>query len=165
MTTIGVLVGNPKRASRTYQAATLLAEMLTGQPPEFRIDVTEFGPALLDPKNDQIERSVAQVCRTDVLIVASPTYKGTYSGLLKLYLDRIPADGLRGVVAVPVMVAAAPEHALAADLLLKPVLVQLGATCPLPGLFVPESDYARLSTVETWLGHARQTISVYTADG
>jgi FMN reductase len=164
VTTIGVLVGNPKPLSRTYEAANLLAEMLTGQPPGFRIDLAQFGPALLEPENDQIERSLAQICGSDILIVASPTYKGTYSGLLKVYLDRIPAEGLRGIVAAPVMLAAAPEHALAADLLLKPVLVQLGAICPVPGLFVPESDYARLSTIETWLGHARRTISLYAAD-
>jgi FMN reductase len=29
------------------------------------------------------------------------------------------------------------KHALAADLLLKPVLVELGATCPTRGLFLP----------------------------
>jgi FMN reductase len=38
-----------------------------------------------------------------VLIVASPTYKGAYAGLLKLFLHRIVAGALRGVAAVPLM--------------------------------------------------------------
>ena len=35
---------------------------------------------------------VARVGEADLVVVASPTYKGTYTGLLKLFLDRF-ADG------------------------------------------------------------------------
>jgi FMN reductase len=41
----------------------------------------------------------------DLLIVASPIYKATYTGVLKVLLDRIPMEGLAGRVAIPVMVA------------------------------------------------------------
>jgi FMN reductase len=40
---------------------------------------------------------VAAVSAAELVVVASPTYKGTYSGLLKLFLDRFVADALRGV--------------------------------------------------------------------
>jgi FMN reductase len=98
---------------------------------------------------------VAAVQASDLSVVASPTYKATYTGLLKLFLDRIPGGALAGVTAVPLMLGGHWRHALAADLLLKPVLVELGATCPTRGLFLPESEYAGGETLDSWLELAR----------
>ena len=41
-------------------------------------------------------------------MLASPTFKATYTGVLKLFLDKVPTDGLAGVAAVPVMMGADP---------------------------------------------------------
>ena len=65
-------------------------------------------------------------------MVASPTYKATYTGLLKLFLDRFATDGLRGV-AVPLMLGAGPGHALAPELTLRPVLTEIGGLVPAGG--------------------------------
>ena len=70
---------------------------------------------------------VAEVGAADLVVVASPTYKATYTGLLKLFLDRFSTDGLRGV-AVPLMLGAGPAHALAPELSLRPVLAEIGGT-------------------------------------
>ena len=80
-------------------------------------------------------------------MVASPTYKATYTGLLKLFLDQIGADELAGVVTVPVMVGAGAAHALAVETHLRPVLVELGATMPTRGLYLQEADLAELTPV------------------
>jgi FMN reductase len=50
----------------------------------------------------------------DVLVVASPTYKATYSGLLKAFLDRLATGSLAGKTAVPVLLGGAPNHQLEA---------------------------------------------------
>ena len=42
--------------------------------------------------------------------------------------------------------------------LLKPVLVELGATCPTRGLFLLESEYAGGETLDTWLETARPQV-------
>jgi FMN reductase len=39
------------------------------------------------------------------------------------------------------MLGAGPAHAMAPDLLLKPVLAELGAACPAPGLYLLDSTY------------------------
>ena len=67
---------------------------------------------------------------------------------------RVP-DGLAGVVAVPMMLGAGPGHALAPELLLKPVLVELGATCPTKGLYLLDTTYDDPATYEPWLSVAR----------
>jgi FMN reductase len=154
-----VVVGNPKPRSRTYQAAHLLAEKLAGRPADLSVDLTDLGAALLDWSDPGVAGLVAAVQASDLAVVASPTYKATYTGLLKLFLDRIPGGGLAGVTAVPLMLGGHWRHALAADLLLKPVLVELGATCPTRGLFLPESEYAGGETLDSWLELARPQLA------
>jgi FMN reductase len=154
-----VVVGNPKPRSRTYQAAHLLAEKLAGRPADLSVDLTDLGAALLDWSDPGVAGLVAAVQASDLAVVASPTYKATYTGLLKLFLDRIPGGALAGVTAVPLMLGGHWKHALAADLLLKPVLVELGATCPTRGLFLPESEYAGGETLDSWLELARPQLA------
>src|SRR3984957_1233511 len=156
---LAVVVGNPKPRSRTYQAAHLVAERLTGQAPDVSIDLTELGAALLDWSHPEVAALVSAVQASELAIIASPTYKATYTGLLKLFLDRFPGGSLAGVTAVPLMLGGHWKHALAADLLLKPVLVELGATCPTAGLFLLDSEYAAGETLENWLERARPQVS------
>jgi FMN reductase len=157
--TIAVVVGNPKPLSRTYQAAHLVATELAGREPDLSIDLTDLGGALLDWSDAAAGDLVAKVQACELAVFASPTYKASYTGLLKLFLDRIAGGALAGVTAVPLMLGGHWRHALAADLLLKPVLVELGATCPTRGLFLLESEYAGGETLDEWLGAARPQVA------
>jgi FMN reductase len=156
---VTVVVGNPKARSRTYEAAHIVAERLSGHRPELSIDLTELGAALLDWSDAKVAELVAAVQASTLLVVASPTYKATYTGLLKLFLDRISGGALAGVTAVPVMLGGHWKHALAPDLLLKPVLVELGATCPTRGLFLLETEYASGQALDDWLKLARPQVA------
>ncbi|WP_040796298.1 NADPH-dependent FMN reductase [Nocardia higoensis] len=137
-----VVAGNPKPASRTLDAATLVASAITGSPPDAVVDVITLGAGLLGWGDEGVAEAVRIVREADLVIVASPTFKATYTGVLKLFLDQFPTgDGLRDVVVVPLMLGAGPAHAMAPDLLLKPVLVELGAITPAPGLYLGDSTY------------------------
>jgi FMN reductase len=156
---VAVVVGNPKPRSRTFAAAHLVARQLTGSEADLSIDLVDLGPALLDWTDTGVAELVAAVQASDLVIVASPTYKATYTGLLKLFLDRFPGGSLAGVTAVPVMLGGHWKHALAADMLLKPVLVELGATCPTPGLFLLETEFDGGQVLEGWLEHAAPQVA------
>jgi FMN reductase len=158
-----VVVGNPKPQSRTFAAAKLVAEKLTGQAADLEIDLVDFGAALLDWSSPEVAEVVAAVQKVDLIIFASPTYKATYTGLLKLFLDRIGGGALAGVTAVPLMLGGDWRHSLAPDAFLKPVLVELGATCPTRGLFLIDSEYADSPALNTWLEAARPQIAATTA--
>lgn len=153
-----VVVGNPKPASRTLSAATHVARELTGAAPDLVVDLATLGASLLDWNSAAVADLVEQVGDADLVIVASPTYKGTYTGLLKVFLDRFAGGtGLRGL-AVPLLLGAGPAHALAPELSLRPVLTELGATVPGRGLFVLDSQYADPSTYEVWLEATRPVV-------
>lgn len=138
-----VVAGNPKPGSRTLDAASTLAQALTGSEPDVVVDVIALGSGLLGWGDDAVKAAVESVSSSDLVVVASPTFKATYTGVLKLFLDQFAGgDGLRNVVAVPVMLGAGPGHAMAPDVFLKPVLVELGATVPAPGLYLIDSTYS-----------------------
>jgi len=90
---VAVVVGNPKRRSRTYEAALLVAERLSGAAPQVAVDVVDLGPGLLDWEDQSTKDAVAAVQGVDLLVVASPTYKASYTGLLKLFLESFQSTG------------------------------------------------------------------------
>ena len=98
----------------------------------------------------------ATVLRADGLVVASPTYKAAYTGLLKLFLDQFDKDELGGVPTVAMMTGGSAAHALAVEVHLRPVLVEIGASLPAAALYFagPEVDDPA-PVIETWLATAR----------
>ncbi|KOX12068.1 hypothetical protein ADK67_47605 [Saccharothrix sp. NRRL B-16348] len=146
---IGVLVGNPRPASRTLNAALALREAvrhaLSAQgvavaPGGPLVDAADLAPSVFEPGSTAVREALDRLSTADVLVVASPTYKATYTGLLKAILDQAPGGWLRGKAAVPLLVAAADKHALAVELHLKPLLAELGASVPGRGVFVNEES-------------------------
>jgi FMN reductase len=152
---VAVVCGNPKPKSRTLEAALFIAQRLSDHPPEVVYDLVDIGSHLLGWGDPVATEAVQQVSACDVGVFASPTYKGTYTGLLKLFLDQVPTDGLNGLVAFPVMLGAAMGHAMAPDVFLKPVLVELGAACPARGLYLLETDYMSEAIITPWVARAK----------
>jgi FMN reductase len=156
---IVTVVGNPKAGSRTLEVALDVSRQLAAwiessgtSVQASSIDLAELAPVMFDWESAPAAEAVQRATGADILIVASPTYKATYTGLLKAFLDRFPPNALEGTVAIPVMVAAAPVHALAVETYLRPLLIELGASCPTRGLFVLESKLPELESVVTeWL--------------
>lgn len=153
---IVTVVGNPREGSRTHAVAVAAAEAIgtrIGLPgPHEVVDLSALGPHLLSPgASPGVEVAREVVLEARVLVVASPTYKGTYTGLLKSFLDRLPPAGLAGKVALPLLVMGDPKHALAVEVHLRPLLVELGATVPTPGLAFLEAQLPHLEEVlTTW---------------
>jgi FMN reductase len=140
---IVTVVGNPRPGSRTHDLAATLASELAGVLAEATVsdvDLAVLGSQVLDPADEAAASAVKEVLGADVLVVASPTYKATYSGLLKAFLDRLGTGSLAGKRAVPVLLGGAPNHQLAVDVHFTPLLLELGASVPVRGLFVLEAD-------------------------
>lgn len=138
-----VVVGNPRPASRTAAVACALGRRLAGDGDVLAIELADLAGELFDPASPAVADAVALVRGAAALVVASPTYKATYTGLLKAFLDRFAADALLGIPTVPLMVAGAPQHALAVETSLRPVLVEIGASMPTRGVFVLDADLAK----------------------
>jgi len=56
--------------------------------PDLSLDLVDFGAALLDWADQQVAQTITAVQASDLLIVASPTYKATYKALPRVVLRR-----------------------------------------------------------------------------
>ncbi|WP_370248844.1 NAD(P)H-dependent oxidoreductase [Nocardioides sp.] len=161
-----VVVGNPFGGGRTLAAARRLLSELTGRDEaDLVIDLSTVGAGLLDWQDADVAALVREVAAADLVIVASPTYKATYSGLLKLFLDRFApghGSGLTGL-AVPLMLGGAPAHALAVEVHLRPLLAEIGALVPTAGLFLLDADHDAASAYEPWLARHRDVVTTLLA--
>jgi FMN reductase len=161
--TILGIVGNPRPESRTHHLCRTLAQALADAVPDGaatdEVDLAVLGPRTLDPDDAQAVAAVERVLAADVLVLASPTYKATYSGLLKGFLDRIGTGALAGVPAVPIMLGGGPGHRLAIDVHFTPLLLELGATTPVRGLFVLEAETEEFpARAQDWVAEHRTAL-------
>jgi FMN reductase len=63
----------------------------------------------------EVEGAVESASRASILVLASPVYRATVSGVLKAFLDRFATGALAGTAVVLVATAAIPEHYLSLD--------------------------------------------------
>lgn len=153
-----VIVGNPRPGSRTRRLAEEVARQvgaLTGEEPAGEpavIDLADHAGELLDWSSPSIGALVEQAAAADALVVASPTFKGTYTGLLKAFLDRFASGQLAARPAIAVMTGGNAGHALAVEHALRPLLTEIGASTPAAGLYVTEPELEDPSVpVKAWL--------------
>lgn len=165
-----VLVGNPKPGSRTLTVARAAGDAIT-QAGRLAggydlVDLSVLARRLLLPEpSAAVDDATDLVLAADLLLVASPTFKGSYTGLLKVFLDRLPYRGLEGKAALPLLVMASPQHALAVEVHLRPLLAELGAAVPAPGLAVLESELGGLGSVlAPWAQRAARALGQVPAD-
>jgi FMN reductase len=151
-----VVCGNPKAKSRTLGVAEEVARQAAAAAGRTDVnthitDLADLGGQLFDWSSEAVKAEIAALSGAHLAVVASPTYKATYTGLLKSYLDWFGQTGLATVVAIPVMVGGAAVHALAPEVFLRPLLVEIGAIVPTRGLFILDGELDQLTTtVASW---------------
>jgi FMN reductase len=139
MSRVVVVSGNPRAGSRTSTLAVAVGETLADAPAV--IEAGSLGPGLLTAGDEATAAAIKEILEAETLVVATPTYKGSYTGVLKVLLDLLPARALAGKRAIPVVTAGVAAQAAAAEALLRQLLTELGAEVA-PGLPVVEADLA-----------------------
>ncbi|MCM3175105.1 NADPH-dependent FMN reductase [Paenibacillus sp. MER 99-2] len=148
MSHVVIIAGSPSKRSRL----TGLIDYSVSQLSEAGVTVEVIHVADL-PAEDLVQArfdstfirdALAVVEAADAVIVATPVYKAAYSGVLKLFLDLIPQEGLRGKVSLPLVIGGSIAHLLAIDYALKPVLTALGGRHILGGVYAVDQGIERL---------------------
>jgi FMN reductase len=156
MSEVIALVGNPRAGSRTLALAEATAAKIAGAVPGLThaapVELGDLAPQLFGFGDPDVEAAKARVREAGVLVVATPTFKATYSGVLKAFCDHINAGELERVTAIPLMIGGNANHTLAPDVSLRPLLTELGARLPTKSLYVLESDLPRTDEIlDAWL--------------
>lgn len=146
---ISIVVGNPKPQSRTLHVAQTLVDKLfdtTAHDVEV-IDLAGHTDEIFAWPSGKMDRLNAQVASSDVAVFASPTYKASYTGLLKAFLDRYGANGLAGVTSIPVLTGADLAHSMGPTVNLAPLLTELGAIVPGRGFYFVVENMDRVGEI------------------
>lgn len=80
-----------------------------------------------------------------IIVILTPVYKASFTGVLKTYLDLLPQNSLENKTILPIAIGGTFGHLLMIDYALKPVLTALGATHILKGSFILDSQVKKLS--------------------
>ncbi len=147
MAKVVVITGSPSRNSRLFGIVDYAIQALEQKGFEVTsVHATDL-PAedLLFARFDSpaIQQAVQEISTADAVIVASPVYKASYTGLLKALLDLLPQKGLTGKPVLPLFIGGTIAHFLSIDYALKPVLSSLGARHLLTGVFAVDSQVTR----------------------
>lgn len=144
---ITIINGSPTPGSRLSAVIARTEEWLVQEGVEVsRLNVSEL-PAvdLINARfeSEAIIKANARVAEADAIIMASPVYQASYTGVLKTFLDLIPQKGLTGKVVLPLFIGGSLAHLLSIDYALKPVLSVLGARYILGGVYTVDSQVER----------------------
>lgn len=96
--------------------------------------------------SEDIQRANQQVAEAEIVVILTPIYKASFTGILKTYLDLLPQKALEGKRIVPLAVGGSIGHLLAIEYALKPVLSILGATEILNTVYILDQQIERLAT-------------------
>jgi FMN reductase len=88
-----------------------------------------------DARDPAIVDAIARVRDAHAIVVGTPVYKASFSGVLKVFLDLLPQDGLAGKLVLPLATGGSQSHMLALDYALRPVLASLAPRHILPSIF------------------------------
>lgn len=89
----------------------------------------------------ELEQVVAGVHAADGLIVVTPTFGASYSGLFKSFIDILDPDRLQGTPVILAATGGTERHSLMLDYALRPLMVTVG-TRPVPtGIFAATADF------------------------
>jgi FMN reductase len=142
MTRIVTISGSPSLSSRTTAVIERIKKQLAVKGWQTdSIEVRDLPPddlAYARFDSPSVQDTVRLLEQADGVIIATPVYKASYTGVLKAYLDLLPQDVLSEKVVWPIAVGGTLAHLLVLDYALKPVLYALGAQNVLSGVYIQD---------------------------
>ena len=144
MATVLTVSASPSATSKSAATRRLVDTQLASLGHSVHaLDARDLPPAALlgaDTSHPAIAGALELFERADGVVLVTPIYKASYSGLLKTLLDLLPQAGLSRKVVLPLATGGTTAHVLAIDYALRPVLSSLGSTQVVQGYFLLDRD-------------------------
>jgi FMN reductase len=143
-----VVNGSPSQPSKTMGLVDVILDTLAGTVPveTSRIDVYRLGPGFTgaierEDVTPEVEAALRLAEQADLLIAATPVFRGTYPGIFKHFFDLIEQYALANK---PVLLAATgggDHHALALEHALRPLFAFFQASTVPVAVFASAGDF------------------------
>jgi FMN reductase len=143
------LIGSTSERSRTQALVEAIVAALAARLPVQveTLSLRTLAPHLL-PQGapaPALQQALDTITAADLLIAATPVYKGSYAGLFKHLIDLVPPEALVGR---PVLLAAtggSDRHALVVDHQLRPLFAFFRAQSVPSAVYAAEADFDGLA--------------------
>lgn len=144
-------IGNPSRTKLLVEEVTSRAALHYARPSDV-LDIASFGSSLGSARkfadlDIEGRRSVEKLLNADAIIIGTPVYKGSYTGLFKHLIDLLDPVALAGK---PILLAATgggDKHALIIEHQLRPLFGFFEAYTLPTGLYASDHDFIDLNTI------------------
>ena len=140
--------GNVQRPSKSRSLAGAIAEAIAAKVPSRieQYDILDAQPGLgtalarteLTPEALRVVEAIEQ---SDVLVVSTPTYKGSYTGLFKHLIDFVDMKALADRPVVVSATGGAQRHALLIEHQLRPLFGFFSAWTIPTGIFAEDKQF------------------------
>lgn len=146
--TVTAIVGSPSTPSKTKALVEAIVRSLQANLPiEVRwVEIADLAPHIgavtsFKALPEAASQALRDIESADLLIAASPVYKGSYTGLFKHLIDFVAPEALVGK---PVLLAASggsDRHALVVDQQLRPLFSFFRAQTVPSAVYASEADF------------------------
>ncbi|AYD04356.1 FMN reductase [Neorhizobium sp. NCHU2750] len=157
--------GNLSRPSSTRRFVESVTEALARQSGlnHALFDIEDLGPSLaaarsvadLDPAARKVVRTIIEA---EALVIGSPTYKGSYTGLFKHVFDLLDPADLRGKPIVLTATGGGDRHSLVVEHQLRPLFAFFEAFVTPTAIYASGRDFIDGTASPAILGRVDQAL-------
>lgn len=151
MSKVILINGNNKIDSRLTEVQSVIEQSFQKQGVQTEVIYVHQLPAndliRANFNSEILQRELKKVVEADVIVLLTPIYKASYTGILKTFIDLIPQKGFEEKIVWPVAIGGTAHHLLAIDYTLKPLAITLGATQIAKSVFVQEQQVIKVDAL------------------
>jgi FMN reductase len=144
--------GNVHRPSKTRTLVETVIERIAARHPaaEIKSEVFDLIDAMPElgqvfgfmPLPDKLEALIERIAGADALVVGTPVYKGSYTGLFKHFFDLIEPQRLAGLPVVLTANGGGDRHALVVEHQLRPLFGFFSSHTIATSIYASEHDFS-----------------------
>jgi FMN reductase len=126
-------------ADRLAQALPLDADVRVVELRDFAVDIAKNLVSMVP--SAALREVIEAVTSADGLIVVSPVFTASYSGLFKSFFDLLDSDALVGMPVLMGATGGTERHSLVLDYQMRPMFAYLRAVVAPTGVYAASSDW------------------------
>lgn len=114
--------------------------------------------------NERLQASLDQAGQADAIIAATPVFKGSYSGVFKMFFDALDNHAITGVPVLIAATAGTARHSLVLDYSLRPLFSYLRAITMPTAVFAATDDFGQSSDLDSRITRAARELAEQIVD-